>query len=61
MPKVLQVITRFIPARYFVNSMQTLFQAGNIASILLPNAFFLLVLAVLWLGNTARKTRRTLD
>lgn len=61
MPTVLQWLTHIIPARYFASSMQTLFQAGNIASVLVPNALFLALLSIFWLGLTARKTSRTLD
>lgn len=61
MPTLLQWITHIIPARYFANSLQTLFQAGDIGSILLGNAFFLALLASFWLGLTALKTKRTLD
>ena len=61
MPKVLRMLTRIIPARYFASSLQTLFQAGTISSLLLYNAFFLTLLSLFWLGLTARKTARTLD
>jgi ABC-2 type transport system permease protein len=61
MPVPLQWITRLIPARYFANSLQTLFQAGNVASLLWTDALLLLMLTCFWLGLTALKTRRTLD
>ena len=50
-----------IPARYFASSLQTLYQAGNVLSILLVNTVCLLLLAAFWLTLTARKTRRTLE
>jgi ABC-2 type transport system permease protein len=55
------VFTRIVPARYFTSSLQTLFQAGTIGSVLLPDAGFLALLMLFWLGLTARKTTRTLD
>ncbi len=61
MPTAVQAVTLIVPARYFVNIMQTLFQAGDIAAILLPNMLFLLISAIFWLGITAWKTRRRLD
>lgn len=61
MPAVVQAVTLVVPARYFVKIMQTLFQAGDIAAILLPNMLFLLISACFWLGITAWKTRRRLD
>ena len=61
MPWLLRVLTRVGPARYFTGSLQTLFQAGTIRSVLVPNAIALAVLMVIWLVLTARKTTRTLD
>ncbi len=61
MPTVLRGITHIIPARYFASSLQTLFQAGTLTSVLWPNLLFLFLLCLFWLGLTAYKTRRTLD
>lgn len=61
MPAIIQVVTYIIPARYFVNALQTLFLAGNIAPILLINFAFLIAAACLFIGLTALKTRRRLD
>jgi ABC-2 type transport system permease protein len=61
MPKALQWFTRIIPARYFATSLQTLFQAGTITSLLFINGLFLGLLALFWLGLSAIKTGRTLD
>ena len=61
MPAFVQAVTLIVPARYFVTVMQTLFQAGDIAAILLPNLLFLLVSALFWLGLTAWRTRMRLD
>ena len=61
MPKTLQLFTRIIPARYFASSLQTLFQAGTVGSLLWVNALGLALLMMFWLGLTARKTRRNLD
>ena len=61
MPFWLQCFTYFVPARYFVSSLQTLFQAGEIWSILLVNIGFLFLSAIFWLGLTALKFGRRLD
>ena len=61
MPAAIQAISYFIPARYFVNVLQTLFLAGNIWPVILWNSFFLILLALFWLGLTALKTARRLD
>ncbi|MDR0407630.1 MAG: ABC transporter permease [Campylobacteraceae bacterium] len=50
MPEWLQVLTYIVPARYFVNSIQTLFLAGNIYEIFLKSVFGIIVIgAVLFL------------
>jgi ABC-2 type transport system permease protein len=61
MPLPLRLLTRIIPARYLASSLQTLFQAGDLGSLLGWNALGLFLLAALWLGLTAAMTRRTLD
>ncbi|UTH73624.1 ABC transporter permease [Chromobacterium sp. IIBBL 290-4] len=61
MPAPLQWLTRILPARYFASTLQTLFQAGVVPSLLWLNAASLILLGAFWLGQTVRKTRRTLD
>lgn len=61
MPSFVQWVTRLIPARYFVTSMQTLFQAGDVWPLLLENVIYLGIAAVFFLGLTSRKTSRRLD
>ncbi|MFA6988574.1 MAG: ABC transporter permease [Candidatus Gastranaerophilaceae bacterium] len=45
MPMPIQLLTFFMPARYFVNSLQTLFLVGDIWSIIIPNLIVMLILA----------------
>jgi ABC-2 type transport system permease protein len=61
MPATIQAITYFVPARYFVNVLQTLFLGGNIWPVILLNSLFLILLALFWLGLTAIKTAHRLD
>ena len=61
MPMAIQGVSYLIPARYFVNALQTLFQAGDIWHIIWVNGAFLVVSALFWLGLTALKTARRLD
>lgn len=61
MPAFIQGITYLIPARYFVTAMQTLFQAGNVAPILLDSGMFLVAAGSFFIGLTALKTRRRLE
>lgn len=61
MPAIVQAVTYVIPARYFVSTLQTLFLAGNIGSVLLVNLLFLIISAAVFIGLTAWKTKRRLD
>ena len=61
MPPALRALTRLFPARYFTASLQTLFMAGTVRAILVPNSLFLALLMAFWITLTARKTTRTLD
>lgn len=61
MPAIVRAVTYVIPARYFVSTLQSLFLAGNITSVLMVNLTFMLASALIFIGLTALKTRRRLD
>ncbi len=61
MPRVVQVITHALAARYFVALLQTLFLAGNVWRVILPNAAALLLMAAFFLGVSRRKLRKRLE
>ncbi len=61
MPQAVQWITFLIPARYFVACLQTLFLAGDVWSVILPNTAGLVMFAVLFLTLARLRTRRRLD
>ncbi|MCB1094917.1 MAG: ABC transporter permease [Verrucomicrobiae bacterium] len=61
MPLPIQTLTRIIPARYFVSSLQTIFLAGDIPSVLVPNTLTLCLIAVVLVTLVARKTKKRLD
>ncbi|MEC5341042.1 ABC transporter permease [Brenneria populi] len=61
MPAPVRAVSYLIPARYFVSTLQTLFLAGNIASVLFINLLFLIASAAVFIGITAWKTQRRLD
>ena len=42
MPEIIQCITYFIPARYFVAFLQTLFLVGNVWNLIIPNTIYIL-------------------
>jgi ABC-2 type transport system permease protein len=61
MPRVVQAITHVIAARYFVAIVDTLFLAGNVWEVIVPNALALAAMAVAFLGLTWRITRKRLE
>ncbi len=61
MPRAVQIVTLLIPARYFVAVLQTVFLAGNIWSVIVPNCVALALMATFFLGNTRRLTRKRLE
>jgi ABC-2 type transport system permease protein len=61
MPLPVRLFTRIIPARYFVSAMQTLFQAGDVWSVLAPALAGLAAAAVFFVGFTFVVTRRRLE
>ncbi len=61
MPPVIQGITYFFPARYFVSCLQTLFLAGNVIELLFKNSLFLVGMTVLFLSLVYQFTRQRVD
>lgn len=61
MPAPIRAVTCLIPARYFVNAVQSLFQAGNILGLLWRDVALLALAALFFLGLTVLKTRRNLE
>ncbi|MDX9838837.1 MAG: ABC transporter permease [Azoarcus sp.] len=61
MPAVVQTITHVVAARYYVAILQTVFLAGNVWSVILPNLLGLGVLTLIFLGLTYRKSRKRLE
>ncbi|MEI6654862.1 MAG: ABC transporter permease [Verrucomicrobiota bacterium] len=61
MPLVLRGVTHIIPARYFVSSMQTLFQAGTIWKLLWPDILMLAGTTIVFIGLTAKLTKRRME
>jgi ABC-2 type transport system permease protein len=59
MPTAIRAITYVLPARYYVALLQTLFLAGDIWSVILPNAAVLAVMAtgLLLLSRAATKKK----
>jgi ABC-2 type transport system permease protein len=61
MPAWLRVVTYAVPARYLVSILQTLFLAGDVWPVILPNLAALALAATLAVTGTVLVTRRRLD
>jgi ABC-2 type transport system permease protein len=60
MPVAVRAITYVLPARYFVTLLQTVFLAGNVWSVILPDAAVLAVMVAVLLVLSRRATRKKL-
>jgi drug efflux transport system permease protein len=61
MPRWLQIGTYLVPARYLVSILQTLFLAGTVWELILPNLAALAAAALIAIAATLAVTRRRLD
>ena len=61
MPGVLRGFATIVPARYYVRGLQTIFMAGDIASVLVPCTAILLAMSTVLFVLTALNTRQRLD
>jgi ABC-2 type transport system permease protein len=61
MPPWLQAITLAIPARYMNVSLQTVFLAGDLWPVLIPNMLFMLAVGALFFGLTWRRLHKRVD
>jgi ABC-2 type transport system permease protein len=61
MPDAVQLLTHIIAARYFVSILQTVFLAGNVWAIIVPNALALILMAAIFLGLSKRRARKRLE
>jgi ABC-2 type transport system permease protein len=60
-PVFLQLLTWLLPPRYYVDLLQTLFLAGNIPSLILLETSILALMALFFLGQARRLTRKRLE
>ncbi|MGA6926168.1 MAG: ABC transporter permease, partial [Desulfosarcina sp.] len=61
MPLPIQAVTHLIAARYYVAILQTVFAAGNVWSVILPNALALVAMAAVFLLLVRHQTRKRLE
>jgi ABC-2 type transport system permease protein len=61
MPSPIRAITWLIPARYFVESLKTVFLAGDIWAVFTPNLLAMAALGVFFFALAKRATRKNLE
>ncbi len=61
MPWPIRGVTHVIAARYYVAILQSVFAAGNIWSVILPNALALIIMAAVFLMLVRRRTKKSLE
>lgn len=61
MPLVVQGITHLVAARYFIAILQSLFLAGNVWEVILPNALALVIMGMVFFGLVRKKLRKRLE
>ncbi len=61
MPAPVRLVTHVVAARYFVAILQSIFLAGDVWSVILPNAAGLALMALVFLGAARLIARKRLD
>jgi ABC-2 type transport system permease protein len=61
MPAPIRAITWLIPARYFVSSLKTVFLAGDIWAVFVPNLLAMATIGMLFFLVAKRATRKNLE
>jgi len=61
MPRIIQIITYVVPARYFNAGLQTVFLAGDVWALILPSIGAMLPIGAFLFVIVVRKTRKSLE
>ena len=61
MPEPIRSVTRLIPARYFIESLKTVFLAGDIWAVFIPNLLAMAAIGALFFMLAKRATRKNLE
>jgi ABC-2 type transport system permease protein len=56
-----RLLTYILPARYFVSSLQTVFLAGDVKSVLVPNGIVLVGMAAVLFAFLVKVTKVRLE
>jgi ABC-2 type transport system permease protein len=61
MPAAVRLITYVLPARYYVALLQSVFLAGNVWSVIVPNTLVLAAMAILLAISSRAVMRKRLN
>lgn len=61
MPKWIQTLTYFLPARYYVSDLLSLFLVGNVVELIVRNTIPILIMGIVFFWITKRITVKRLD
>jgi ABC-2 type transport system permease protein len=61
MPRLIQLFTYLLPARYFVSSLQTLFLTGNVYVLILKSCVGITLIGLVFMTLVRKQTRKRLD
>jgi ABC-2 type transport system permease protein len=61
MPAVIQLVAHIVPARYFVSVLQTVFLAGNLWRVIVPDVLALAAMAALFLSLVWHRFSKRLE
>jgi ABC-2 type transport system permease protein len=61
MPAPLRLLTGLVPARYFVAALQTVFLAGDVWAVFVPNTLAMLAIGLVFVLAARARTRKSLD
>jgi ABC-2 type transport system permease protein len=59
-PLAIRLVSYLVPARYYVSVLQSMFLAGDVWGVILPNVAILALVAVAMLALTRRATRKSI-
>lgn len=61
MPLYLRILTFFVPARYFVTNLKTIFLVGDVWHVLIPNILMMLLFSALLFTRLSKRSIKRLD
>jgi len=61
MPLIIQGLTHLVPARYFVEIIQSIFLAGNVWPIIIKNCAYLIIMSLMFFILIMKKSHKSLE